>query len=120
MKTVEIIGYAISVIAVLPQVVGGILNITKNPIALKNIDSVGYPREFLTFFGISTISLAVLTLLPWTSFLGVILASAWMGGAVAAHVRVKDNFAVQLIIPILIWVGFGLRHQAEMHSLLGF
>jgi len=50
----------------------------------------------------------------------VILETAWMGGAIAAHVRVKDKYAVQLIIPLLVWLGFGLRHQPDLHRLFGF
>jgi hypothetical protein len=42
-----------------------------------------------------------------------------MGGAIAAHVRVRDNYVIQVILPILIWVGFGLRHQSEIRALLG-
>ncbi|MGA8102344.1 MAG: hypothetical protein WB869_09330 [Candidatus Acidiferrales bacterium] len=35
---------------------------------------------------------AVRTLVPATSFLAVILATGWMGGAIAAHVHVRDNY----------------------------
>jgi hypothetical protein len=42
------------------------------------------------------------------------------GGAMAAHVRVRDKFFIQAAVPITIWVGFGIRHQSAMHSLLGF
>jgi len=66
------------------------------------------------------ILIGTLTLIPSTAFLGVILETAWMGGAIAAHVRVRDNYVLQLIIPILVWIGFGLRYQAEMHRLFGF
>jgi hypothetical protein len=124
MKTEAVIGFVISGIGVLPFCGGGFLNITKSPVARKNIAHVGYPPEFLTHFGISVIAIGILTLLPWTSFPGVILATAWMGGAIAAHVRVRDPWSFQLVsivmIPVLIWIGFGLRHQAEMHKLLGF
>jgi hypothetical protein len=118
--TTETIGLVVSVIAVLPFFMGGIMNLTKNPTAIKNIEHIGYPPGFLNAFGISVILIGALTLVPSTSFLGVILATGWMGGAIAAHVRVRDNFILQTIIPILIWIGFGLRHQAELHRLFGF
>jgi hypothetical protein len=43
-----------------------------------------------------------------------------MGGVIAAHIRIKEKYVIQMIFPIFIWIGFGLRHQAEMHALLGF
>ena len=117
---VETIGYAISVIAVLPFFVGGVLNLLKNPTAVKNMQEVDYPESLLRPFGVSVIAIGVLTLIPATSFLGVILATGWMGGAIAAHVRIRDRYVVQAILPILIWLGFGLRHREEMHRLFGF
>ena len=117
---VETVGYAISVIAVVPFFIGGFLNLSKNPTALKNLREVAYPESMLSAFGVSVMSIGVFTLIPATSFLGVILATGWMGGAIAAHVRIRDRFVIQAILPILIWLGFGLRHREEMHRLFGF
>ncbi len=117
---VNIIGYAISVIAVLPFFVGGVLNLLKNPTAVKNLQEVDYPESLFRPFGVSVIAIGFLTLIPVTSFFGVILATGWMGGAMAAHVRIHDRYVVQAILPILIWLGFGLRHRDEMHRLFGF
>jgi len=38
----------------------------------------------------------------------------WSGGAIAAHLRVHDKFVIQMIVPIVIWIGFGLRHVDQM------
>jgi hypothetical protein len=50
-------------------------------------------------------------------------ASATSGAAsleqrhmIAAHLRVHDEFVIQTIVPIMIWIGFGLRHVDEMRS----
>jgi hypothetical protein len=40
-----------------------------------------------------------------------------MGGAIAAHLRVHDGFVIQTIVPIMIWIGFGLLHVDEMRQL---
>jgi hypothetical protein len=68
-------------------------------------------------FGIIKILIAVLTMTPATSFVGVILTTGWMGGAIAAHIRIRENVIFQALLPILIWVGFGLRHLEEMRVL---
>jgi len=88
------------------------------PVAVKNIQHVGFSR-MLAPFGIIKILIAVLTMIPATSFVGVILATGWMGGVTAAHIRVREKFVFQALLPILIWVGFGLRQQAEMRALPG-
>jgi hypothetical protein len=120
---VETVGLVVSLIAVLPFFGGGFLNLTRSPVARKNIEHIGYPAYLMPYFGSSVVVLGMLTLIPATAFLGVILTTAWMGGAAAAHVRVKDPLSTTLgilLIPILVWVGFGLRHQPEMHRLLGY
>jgi DoxX-like family len=115
----QVSGFVLSVLGAFPLVVSGILYILKKPVMLKNMEHVGYTSSVLTPFGIIKIIIAALTLIPATSFIGVILATGWMGGAIAAHVRVGDKYVIQVILPILIWVGFGLRHQNEIRALLG-
>jgi DoxX-like protein len=115
----QISGLVLSVLGAFPLVVSGILYILKNPVMLKNVEHVGYSSNVMTPFGIIKIIIAALTLIPATSFVGVILATGWMGGAIAAHVRVGDKYVIQVIIPILIWVGLGFRHQNEIRALLG-
>ena len=110
----------ISVVAVLPFFVGGVLNLLKNPTAVKNIKEVEFPESLLHPFGVSVLAIGVLTLIPATSFLDVILATGWMGGAIAAHVRIRDRYVVQAILPLLISLRFGLRHRDELHRLFGF
>ena len=120
METSVTIGWVLSVLSVITLFVGGTLNILRKPIAIKDMEQVGYPPDILVQFGVMNILIGAATLIPATSFIGVILATGWMGGTIAAHVRIKDKFVIQTIIPILIWIGFGLRHPLEMHSLLGF
>ena len=113
------VGWFLSLLGVLPLIVGGFLNIFRVLVMVNNMEHVGYSPTILPSFGAIKILIATLSLIPSTSFVGVILATGWMGGAISAHVRVKDQYLVQVIIPVLIWIGFGLRHQSAMHSLLG-
>ena len=113
------VGWALSFLGALPLIVGGFLYVLKAPVMVKNMEHAGYSPAILPLFGVTKILIATLSLIPSTSFVGVILATGWMGGAISAHVRVKSQYVVQVIIPVLIWIGFGLRHQSAMHSLLG-
>jgi hypothetical protein len=114
------IGWVFSILGALILIMGGVMNIVKAPVMVKNMEHIGFSADVLPAFGVIKVLIATLSLIPLTSFLGVILATGWMGGAVSAHVRVRDRYIVQVTIPILIWVGFGLRHPSAMHSLLGF
>lgn len=120
MSVLVYIGWLVSVIGALPLILGGAMNIMKTPGMVKNMEHVGFPPDVFPVFGIIRVVIAALSLFPRTSLVGVILATGWMGGAISAHVRVKDRYLIQVVIPILIWVGFGLRHQSAMHSLLRF
>jgi hypothetical protein len=81
-------------------------------VVVKNLGAFGFKTESLRPLGVVEMTIALLTLVPATSLLGVILATGWMGGAIATHFRVGDRFVIQTIVPLLIWAGFGLRHQA--------
>ena len=120
MERAIIIGWILTGLGGAFLFLAGVANFLKAPPAVKSMDEVGYPLDLLRTFGVCKILIAILCLYPATSFIGAILATGWMGGAMAAHVRVKDKFFIQPLVPIVIWVGFGLRHQTAMHILLGF
>ena len=120
MENEVIIGWVLSTLAVAPFFWGGFLDVLKAPVVIKNTEHIGFPFEIVAPFGVIKILIGILSLIPSTSFVGVILATGWMGGAIAAHIRVRDKYFIQVIIPILIWIGFGLRHQSAIRSLLGF
>ncbi len=72
-------------------------------------DHLGYTQELITRIGILEITLAVLFLIPRTSFIGAILLTGYLGGATATHVRVGDPFIFPIIVGVLVWVALGLR-----------
>lgn len=66
--------------------------------------------------GIIEIIFTILFLLPWTSFLGAVLLTGYLGGAVFTHMRVGDSWLFPIIIGVLVWVSLGLR-QPEVFRL---
>jgi DoxX-like family len=46
---------------------------------------------------------------PATAILGAILFTGYMGGAILAHLRVGDPLVLQIVIPVLLWLGVWLR-----------
>ena len=75
------------------------------------VTGYGYPESAIARIVISECALVVLYLVPQTSVLAAILMTGYLGGAIAAHVRVADTAraAIPLIIGILAWAGLYLR-----------
>ncbi|HKA30506.1 MAG TPA: DoxX family protein [Candidatus Binatia bacterium] len=70
---------------------------------------LGLPESLVIPLAILEMSCVVLYLVPPTSVLGAILLTGYIGGAICAHVRVGDQFFLQIAIGVLIWLGLYLR-----------
>jgi len=77
----------------------------------------GYPEGAILPIGAVELACALLYALPRTSVLGAILMTAYLGGAVATHVRVSDAFAPPIVLAVLAWGGLFLR-DARLRALL--
>ncbi len=70
---------------------------------------LGWSEEIMFTIGIVEVVIGILFLIPRTSFVAAILLAAYLGGAVATHVRVGDPFYFPIIIGVLVWIALGLR-----------
>jgi hypothetical protein len=66
--------------------------------------------------GAGEIATAVLMLFPRTASLGVLLASAFWGGAICLHMSKGDAFVLQSALLLLTWAGAYLRVPAMFSS----
>jgi uncharacterized membrane protein YphA (DoxX/SURF4 family) len=73
------------------------------------VGKLGYPEDLAFAIGIVEISCVVLYLIPQTAILGAVLLTGYLGGAVATHVRIHDNFAPPVIGGVLVWLGVYFR-----------
>lgn len=73
------------------------------------VGKLGYPADLILVIGAVEICCAVLYLIPQTAILGAVLLTGYLGGAIATHVRIHDNFAGAAIGGILVWLGLFLR-----------
>ncbi|MBX3259405.1 MAG: DoxX family protein [Labilithrix sp.] len=72
---------------------------------------LGWPEGALTTIGLLELAIVAVHLVPRTALVGAVLITAYLGGAVAAHVRIGDAFAVPVILGLLLWTGFTLRDE---------
>jgi hypothetical protein len=67
--------------------------------------------------GIGELTSALLFVIPQTHSLGVLLLSAYMGGAIVTHMQHGEAYIMQSMILVLIWVAGYLRHPELVQSL---
>lgn len=72
---------------------------------------LGWPESSLTGIGLLELACVALYAVPRTSVLGAGLLSAYLGGAVATHVRVGDPFVAPVVLGLLVWAGLYLRDE---------
>lgn len=75
----------------------------------EGLTHLGWTSDKMTAIGIVEIVVVVLYLIPRTAVTGAILITAYMGGAIATHVRVGDPFWVQILVGMAVWGGLWLR-----------
>jgi len=73
------------------------------------VGKLGYPQEVALWLGIVELSCVICYLIPRTAILGAVLLTGYLGGAVATHVRIHDNFLGAAIGGVLVWLALYLR-----------
>jgi hypothetical protein len=71
-----------------------------------------YPAAAARPLGIIELTMFVLYLVPKTRYLGGLIMLAYLGGAVATHLHVRDGFfPVPITVGIIAWIGLFLRDR---------
>jgi hypothetical protein len=98
------IGSAMTKLAHVPKVVGGLVH-------------DGIPEAALVPIAILELSLAVLYLLPRTSLLGTVLLTGYLGGATVTHIIGRETFAPPVVVGTLLFASAYFRYP-ELRSRL--
>lgn len=85
----------------------------------EKFEHLGYSQELIAKIGILEIALAIIYLIPRTSFLGAILLTGYLGGAIATHVRIGDQFFFPIIVGVVMWTGLALRRPQVFSLAIG-
>ena len=92
---------------------GGIKLALIQPV-IDSMTELGYPVEYARLLGVLGLVCTLLYAIPRTSVLGAVLLTAYLGGAVSAHVRIgsplfsHDLFGVYM--GLIAWCGIWLRN----------
>ncbi len=80
---------------------------------------LGWTEEVMTYIGVVEVVVTLLFLVPATALWGAILLTAYLGGAVATHVRIGDAYFMPIIIGVLVWVALALRNPRVFSLFIG-
>jgi hypothetical protein len=86
------------------------------------MEHLGIPLSLLPTIAVVEIAVAVIYLIPRTAFLGAILTTGYLGGAVFTHLRAGDGqFEVlfPVILGVVVWSGLALRRPVLFSLVMG-
>jgi hypothetical protein len=101
----------------------GVMKFVASPEVLEASAKIGFFRATLPWLGAIELVAVALICLRRTRVFGAVLLSAFLGGAVATHVRLGDPLLSHTLFPIyvaaLVWGGLFLR-DARVRALSPF
>ena len=109
-------GRIVSALPVLMFIVSGILKLLKLEAVKDQFSKLGWDPNLLLGLGILELICAVIYVIPRTSMLGAILLTGYLGGAIATHVRVGEQFIMPAVLGVLIWEGSTCAITGCVHS----
>lgn len=79
------------------------------PMLAEMMEKLGWSMDSRIVLGTLEVVCTVLFLIPQTAVLGAILLTGYLGGAIATHVRIHDQFIASAVIGVLAWLALYLR-----------
>lgn len=112
-RTAARAGWVLTSLVVLLLLIDGITHVLKIQPVLDSFRDLGFPASTAAGIGIIELVCLALHVVPRTSVLGALLLTAYLGGAVAAQVRIEAPLASTTLFPVytavLLWTGLCLR-----------
>ncbi|MEQ1827354.1 MAG: DoxX family protein [Pirellula sp.] len=119
-KTQRITGWVLTgLVGFFLIVASGVPKFIDFPGKQEMFDKLGITANLSFTLGVIEMAVAILFLIPRTSFIGAILVTGYLGGAVWTHLRVGDPWFFPIIIGVIMWVALGLRQPAIFALALG-
>jgi DoxX-like protein len=91
----------------------GGMKLVKPAFVVEETMRLGYRESVIFPLGVVLIVCTILYLIPRTAVFGAILLTAYLGGAVATHVRAGEpvsSVVFAIVFAVLVWLGLYLRN----------
>jgi hypothetical protein len=111
------LGRVLSGVVILFMLFDGAVKLVPWPIVTETMDRMGYGSSESLARSLGAISLVctVLYAIPPTSFVGAILLTGYLGGAMASHVRIGSPLFSHVLfgfyLGVMVWGGLWLRDR---------
>lgn len=103
-------GWILSAIPALMLLSGAYFALSGAKMVADGMIHNGYPVSLVKQMGVIELVCMALFLIPRTAFYGAILLTAYMGGAVATHLRIGEpQWIVPVIFGVVVWIALTLR-----------
>jgi hypothetical protein len=106
-------GRILSTLIVLMLILDSVMKFMKPAPVVVSCVHLGISESIIVPLGFVLLICTILYAIPNTSFLGAILLTGYLGGAVAIHLRAGDPLFSHVLFPvylgILVWAGLFLR-----------
>ncbi len=105
----KIVGWVLSILLTAFMIFSSIGKFSDFEGKAEMFAQLGWSESVMFNIGILEVIIALMFLIPRTAFVAAILLSAYLGGAIATHVRVNEAYVFPIIIGVIYWVALGLR-----------
>jgi len=116
-------GRALSTLVILFLLMDAGMKLARLPIVIETSAQLGWPAETALPLGVILLICTLLYAYPRTAVFGAILLTAYLGGAVATHVRIGSPLFSHVLFGVyfslFVWGGLWLR-DAGVRALLPF
>ncbi len=119
------LGRILSGLVIVFLLLDGAIKLVPWPVVTETMDRMGYgsSEALARTLGVITIACTVLYAIPPTSFVGAILLTGYLGGAIASHLRIGSPLFTHVLfgfyLGLMLWGGLWLRDR-NLRALLPF
>ena len=113
------IGWTLTVLISAMMLMSAVMKLLKSDPVVEGFPKMGWDISLAVPLGIVEIAATLCFLLPPTAVLGAVLLTGYLGGAIATHVRVGDQFIIPVALGVAVWLALYLR-DSRLRSLLPF
>ncbi len=119
------LGRLLSGLVILFMLFDGAVKLVPWPIVTESMEKIGYGSSETLARSLGVISLVctILYAIPPTSFVGAILLTGYLGGAMASHLRIGSPLFTHILfgfyLGLMVWGGLWLR-DPDLRRLLPF
>ena len=107
-------GRVISGLVVAFMLLDAVMKLIKPAQVVKSTVEMGFPENTISGMGLALLISVILYAIPRTALFGAILVTGYLGGAVAAMVRVNSPIYMNLfpiLFAALAWAGLAMRDE---------